>query len=263
MTVNRRTFALAPLVAISLAGCGLNSVPTAEEVVNAPSPRPVSRYQRRQRSDRQSGRNGEGRRRPRKAQSYRKSARPPRPLQRHPDHASAPPICPIPPRSRRSQRTGQVEVAVRPLMGDDSGALSRTTEVAAEFLVAAGSLEGTENRINASRRDYRPAVKPIIRGSARSPTRSAPGFSRRQAKVPSPPRSPRRKPQVEFASELCAGGETIALALALACARAGTGARRCQAHGQRSEAFPAGPVIDRAQLLAPRANCAGIPSGTT
>lgn len=35
MTVLRRFGLLAPLVALSLAGCGLNSVPTAEEQVNA------------------------------------------------------------------------------------------------------------------------------------------------------------------------------------------------------------------------------------
>jgi LemA protein len=47
MTANRRIFALAPLVAVSLAGCGLNSVPTAEENVNAKWANVQSEYERR------------------------------------------------------------------------------------------------------------------------------------------------------------------------------------------------------------------------
>ena len=40
MTALRRFGLLAPLAALSLAGCGLNSVPTAEEQVNAVLGRP-------------------------------------------------------------------------------------------------------------------------------------------------------------------------------------------------------------------------------
>jgi LemA protein len=47
MTALRRTGLLAPLVAFSLAGCGLNSVPTAEEQVNAAWGNLQSEYQRR------------------------------------------------------------------------------------------------------------------------------------------------------------------------------------------------------------------------
>ena len=53
MTAHRRTnnlgrFGLfAPLAALSLAGCGLNSVPTAEENVNAKWANVQSEYQRR------------------------------------------------------------------------------------------------------------------------------------------------------------------------------------------------------------------------
>jgi LemA protein len=47
MTAVRRLGLLAPLVAISLAGCGLNSVPTAEERVNAAWGNLQSEYQRR------------------------------------------------------------------------------------------------------------------------------------------------------------------------------------------------------------------------
>jgi LemA protein len=47
MTANRRILALAPLVAVSLAGCGLNSVPTAEENVNAKWADVQADYQRR------------------------------------------------------------------------------------------------------------------------------------------------------------------------------------------------------------------------
>jgi LemA protein len=47
MTVLRRFGLLAPLAAFSLAGCGLNSVPTAEEQVNAAWGNLQSEYQRR------------------------------------------------------------------------------------------------------------------------------------------------------------------------------------------------------------------------
>ena len=47
MTVFRRFGLLAPLAAVSLAGCGLNSVPTAEEQVNAEFANLQAEYQRR------------------------------------------------------------------------------------------------------------------------------------------------------------------------------------------------------------------------
>ena len=47
MTALRRFGLLAPLAAFSLAGCGLNSVPTAEEEVNAQWANVQSEYQRR------------------------------------------------------------------------------------------------------------------------------------------------------------------------------------------------------------------------
>ena len=47
MTDRRRFVLLAPLAALSLAGCGLNSVPTAEEEVNAQWANVQSEYQRR------------------------------------------------------------------------------------------------------------------------------------------------------------------------------------------------------------------------
>jgi LemA protein len=47
MTAIRRFGLLAPLAALSLAGCGLNSVPTAEENVNAKWGNLQSEYQRR------------------------------------------------------------------------------------------------------------------------------------------------------------------------------------------------------------------------
>ena len=47
MTMIRRLGLLAPLAAVSLAGCGLNSVPTAEEDVNAKWGNLQSEYQRR------------------------------------------------------------------------------------------------------------------------------------------------------------------------------------------------------------------------
>src|ERR1700755_84024 len=47
MTVFRRLGLLAPLAALSLAGCGINSVPTAEEQVNAQWANLQADYQRR------------------------------------------------------------------------------------------------------------------------------------------------------------------------------------------------------------------------
>src|ERR1044072_8548280 len=47
MTALRRFGLLAPLAAVSLAGCGLNSVPTAEEDVNAKWANVQADYQRR------------------------------------------------------------------------------------------------------------------------------------------------------------------------------------------------------------------------
>ena len=47
MTVVRRMGLLAPLAALSLAGCGINSIPTAEEQVNAAWGNLQSEYQRR------------------------------------------------------------------------------------------------------------------------------------------------------------------------------------------------------------------------
>jgi LemA protein len=47
MTLVRRFGLLAPLAALSLAGCGLNSVPTAEETVNAEFGNLQAEYQRR------------------------------------------------------------------------------------------------------------------------------------------------------------------------------------------------------------------------
>ena len=47
MTALRRFGLLVPLAAVSLAGCGLNSVPTAEEQVNAAWGNVQSEYQRR------------------------------------------------------------------------------------------------------------------------------------------------------------------------------------------------------------------------
>jgi LemA protein len=47
MTVLRRMGLLAPIAAFSLAGCGLNTVPTAEEQVNAAWGNLQSEYQRR------------------------------------------------------------------------------------------------------------------------------------------------------------------------------------------------------------------------
>ena len=157
MTVTRlRTTLLAPLAAISLAGCGLNSVPTAEENVNARFADVQADYQRR--SDLIGN----------LVETVKAAAR----------QESTVLIGISEARARATQTTlspadlsdpakvaafdqaqAQVSVAVRPLMGPMIQ--ERYPEIASlkNFTSLQDQLEGTENRINASRRDYNSAVQ--------------------------------------------------------------------------------------------------------
>jgi LemA protein len=154
MTALRRVGLLAPLAALSLAGCGLNSVPTAEEQVNAkwgdlqadyqrradliPNlVRTVQRYAEQERTVLTEVTNARAR-----ASSVQLSA----------DDLSDP------------NKVRQFEEAQSQL-GASLGRLLVTFERYPDlksnqnFLALQDQLEGSENRINASRRDYNEAVR--------------------------------------------------------------------------------------------------------
>ena len=154
MTALRRVGLLAPLAALSLAGCGLNSVPTAEEQVNAkwgdlqadyqrradliPNlVRTVQRYAEQERTVLNEVTNARAR-----ASGVQLSA----------DDLSDP------------AKVRQFEQAQSQL-GTSLGRLLVTFERYPDlksnqnFLALQDQLEGSENRINASRRDYNEAVR--------------------------------------------------------------------------------------------------------
>ena len=154
MTALRRLGLLAPLAALTLAGCGLNSVPTAEEQVNAkwgdlqadyqrradliPNlVRTVERYAQQERDVLTDVTNARAR-----ASGVQLSA----------DDLSDP------------AKVRQFQEAQSQL-GSSLGRLLVTFERYPDlksnqnFLALQDQLEGTENRINASRRDYNEAVR--------------------------------------------------------------------------------------------------------
>ena len=154
MTALRRVGLLAPLAALSLAGCGLNSVPTAEEQVNAkwgdlqadyqrradliPNlVRTVQRYAEQERTVLTEVTNARAR-----ASSVQLSA----------DDLSDP------------NKVRQFEEAQSQL-GTSLGRLLVTFERYPDlksnqnFLTLQDQLEGSENRINVSRRDYNESVR--------------------------------------------------------------------------------------------------------
>ena len=154
MTALRRVGLLAPLAALSLAGCGLNSVPTAEEQVNAkwgdlqadyqrradliPNlVRTVERYAQQERTVLTDVTNARAR-----ATSIQLSA----------DDLSDPAKV-----RQFEQAQGQLSSSL--------GRLLATFEAYPDlksnqnFLALQDQLEGTENRINVSRRDYNEAVR--------------------------------------------------------------------------------------------------------
>jgi LemA protein len=154
MTALRRFGLLAPLAALSLAGCGLNSVPTAEEQVNAkwgdlqadyqrradliPNlVKTVERYAQQERTVLTEVTNARA-----KATSVQLNA----------DDLSDP---------AKVQAFNQAQSQ----LGTSLGRLLATFEAYPDlksnqnFLALQDQLEGTENRINASRRDYNEAVQ--------------------------------------------------------------------------------------------------------
>jgi LemA protein len=154
MTVVRRFGLLAPLAALSLAGCGLNSVPTSEEKVNASWGNLQADYQRR--ADLV----------PNLVNTVKGYAQQERTVLTDVTNARA--------------KASSIQLSANDLsdpakvqafqnaqnqLGGSMGRLLATFEAYPDlksnqnFLALQDQLEGTENRINASRRDYNDSVR--------------------------------------------------------------------------------------------------------
>jgi LemA protein len=154
MTALRRFGLLAPLAAFSLAGCGLNSVPTAEEQVNASWGNLQADYQRRADLI------------PNLVKSVERYAQQERTVLTDVTNARAN-------ASRVQLNAGDLSDPAKvqafnqaqSQLGSSLGRLLVTMEAYPDlksntnFLALQDQLEGTENRINASRRDYNEAVQ--------------------------------------------------------------------------------------------------------
>jgi LemA protein len=154
MTALRRFGLLAPLAAFSLAGCGLNSVPTAEEQVNASWGNLQADYQRRADLI------------PNLVKTVERYAQQERTVLTDVTNARAN-------ASRVQINAGDLsdpaKVAAfnqaQTQLGSSLGRLLATVEAYPDlksntnFLALQDQLEGTENRINASRRDYNESVQ--------------------------------------------------------------------------------------------------------
>ena len=156
MTVVRRFALLAPLVAISLSGCGLNSVPTAEENVNARFADLQADYQRR---NDLIGNLVETVKAAAKQESTVligvSEAR-----ARATQTTLSPADLNDPAKVRAySDAQNSVGVAVRPLMGPMVQERYPELKSLNNFSSLQDQLEGTENRIDAARRDYNTAVQ--------------------------------------------------------------------------------------------------------
>src|SRR3954454_19174597 len=154
MTLFRRLGLLAPLAALSLAGCGLNSVPTAEEQVNASWGNLQSEYQRR--ADLV----------PNLVATVKGYAQQEKSVLTEVTEARAKATS-IQLKADDLDDPAKVQ-AFQNAQGQLGGSLGRllaTFEAYPDlksnqnFLALQDQLEGTENRINASRRDYNEAVR--------------------------------------------------------------------------------------------------------
>ena len=154
MTALRRFGLLAPLAALSLAGCGLNSVPTAEEQVNAAWGNLQADYQRRADLI------------PNLVNTVKGYAQQERTVLTEVTNARA--------RATSIQLSGEdlsdpakvkAFADAQTQLGGSLGRLLATFEAYPDlksnqnFLALQDQLEGSENRINASRRDYNEAVR--------------------------------------------------------------------------------------------------------
>src|SRR5918996_5429669 len=154
MSVLRRLGILAPLAAFSLAGCGLNTVPTAEEQVNAAWGNVQSEYQRRADLI------------PNLVRTVERYAQQERTVLTEVTNARA--------RATSIQLSAddledpakvQAFNQAQSQLGTSLGRLLATFEAYPDlksnqnFLTLQDQLEGSENRINVSRRDYNEAVR--------------------------------------------------------------------------------------------------------
>jgi LemA protein len=154
MTVIRRLGLLAPLAAFSLAGCGLNSVPTAEEQVNASWGNLQADYQRR--ADLV----------PNLVNTVKGYAQQERTVLTQVTEARAK-ASSIQLNAGDLSDPAKVQAFqnAQAQLGGSLGRLLATFEAYPDlksnqnFLALQDQLEGTENRINASRRDYNEAVR--------------------------------------------------------------------------------------------------------
>ena len=154
MTALRRFGLLAPLAAISLAGCGLNSVPTAEEQVNASWGNLQADYQRRADLI------------PNLVRTVERYAQQERTVLTEVTNARAKATS-VQLNASDLSDPAKVEAfnQAQSQLGTSLGRLLATFEAYPDlksnqnFLALQDQLEGSENRINASRRDYNESVQ--------------------------------------------------------------------------------------------------------
>ena len=154
MTALRRFGLLAPLAALSLAGCGLNSVPTAEEQVNAQWANLQADYQRRADLIPNLVNTVKGYAQQEKSvlvevtQARANATR----IQLTPADLSDPQKV-----SAFNEAQNRLTQAIIPFQRMQEAYPDLKSNQ--NFLALQDQLEGTENRINASRRDYNEAVR--------------------------------------------------------------------------------------------------------
>ena len=150
----RRLKLLAPLAALSIAGCGLNSVPTAEEDVNAKWGNLQSEYQRRSDLVPNLVETVKGYAKQESSvliavtQARADAGR----VKLNPEDLSDPAKV-----QAFNEAQGRLTHAIIPLQRLQESYPDLKSN--ANFLALQDQLEGTENRINASRRDYNDAVQ--------------------------------------------------------------------------------------------------------
>ena len=154
MTAHRRFGLLAPVAALSLAGCGLNSVPTAEENVNAKWGDLQADYQRRSDLIPNLVATVKGYAQQEKSvltevtEARANAGR----VQLNASDLSDPAKV-----QAFNEAQGRLTQAIIPLQRLQEAYPDLKSN--ANFLALQDQLEGTENRINASRRDYNEAVQ--------------------------------------------------------------------------------------------------------
>ena len=242
MTALRRLGLLAPLAALSLAGCGLNSVPTAEENVNAKWGDVQSRVSAPRRPHPEPGRDGEGLC---QAGKQRPDRRHPGPGRRRPGPAQRQ-------RPRRSgQGPGLQRCAEPPDPGDHSAAAAAGglsgPQVEPELPDAAEPDRGHRESILRRARDYNEAVQAYNTRIRTFPDAiGAKIFYGAKPKVPfEAAAGAQDAPRVDFNTTPAEVKRCHRRSCWLACFRAG--------RARRGADFPplTGRVVDQAHLLTP------------